>query len=267
MAEGARLYAGTQEGLFVWGSQNGGWTQLSRAFPDQVVDALAGSRRWPERVYAGVAYDGLYRTDDGGLRWTRVLEGDVRAITVSPGDEAVLYAGTEPVRLYRSEDGGNHWEEFAGLQALPDAIRKQWWTPYAPHWGHVNHILVHPVNPSILYLALEHGGVVRSLDGGDNWEDVSGGIDYLDMHLVATLPGARNRYYVTSARGFFTSEEPARGWVRAEHGLTRSYSHDLVLLPPVEAAEVPTMLLATADGSPGAWRRENRRARAALFRS
>jgi photosystem II stability/assembly factor-like uncharacterized protein len=267
MAEGVRLYAGTQHGLCVWRSRNGGWDEVSREFPHNVFDAIAGCRQRPERVYTTVNQDGLYRTDDGGSHWTRVLEGEVRAVAVDPSDERVVYAGTEPVRLYRSEDGGDTWEELAALPAMPEEVRQKWWTPYPPATGHVRYVFVHPDDPNILYLCLEHGGVVCSFDRGASWEDVSDGIDYVDMHLLGNRPGSKSRYYVTSARGFYTSDDPARGWVRAEQGLARNYSHDWLFLPPAGAGETPTMLIATADGSPGFWRREERGARAAVFRS
>ncbi len=270
MAEGVRLYAGTQHGLFVWRSQNGGWDEVFRGFERNVFDSIAGSRQHPERVFTTVAFDGVYRTTDGGKTWTRVFsmpDGDVRAVAVDPTDDRVVYAGTEPIHLYRSEDGGDTWEELSALPALPEDVRKKWWTPYPPHTGHVRNIFVHADDPNILYLCLEHGGVVRSFDRGASWEDVSDGIDYVDMHLLANLPGSTRRYYVTSARGFFTSEDPAQGWVRAENGMTRNYFHDFLFLPPRRAGEAPQMLISAGDGSPGFWRRESRGAAAALFRS
>src|SRR3712207_6681436 len=131
MAEGVRLYTGTGEGLFVWRSRNGGWEAVGREFKDQVVEAVAGDARRPGRAYVALAYDGVYRSDDGGQRWTRVLVDDGRAIAVDPHDVNVVYAGTEPVGLYRSEDGGDTWESLsAGLLALPESVRKQWWTPF-----------------------------------------------------------------------------------------------------------------------------------------
>jgi hypothetical protein len=96
---------------------------------------------------------------------------------------------------------------------------------------------------------------------------VSKGIDYLDIHVISNLPGRFDKYFVASARGFFTSDEPAKGWVRAESGLTRDYFHDFLFLQPELAGEKPEMLIATAEGSPGVWRRESRGARAALFKS
>jgi hypothetical protein len=267
MAEGVRLYAGTQHGLCVWRGRNGDWDEVGREFPDRIVDVLAGDRRRPERVYAAVTFDGLYRTDDGGRHWARLLEGDVRAIAVDPGDDRVVYAGTAPVHLYRSEDGGVAWEELTALPAMPEEVRKRWWTPYAPHTGHVRDVFIHPDDPRVLYLCLEHGGIVRSFDRGASWEDVSGGIDWVDMHALACLPGSQSRYYTASAKGFYTSDDPARGWVRAEQGMTRDYFNSFLFLPPARAGALPTMLVGSADGVPSAWRREERSARGAVFRS
>ena len=268
MSENLCLYAGTHEGLFVLRPTNGGWAEMSRALDGGIIDSMAGCQQRPERVFAGVAHDAVYRTDDGGQHWTRSLEGDVRAILVDPTNDDIVYAGMEPTHLYRSEDGGDTWHEVLGLMAMPQDVQDNWWSPVSGV-GHVRNIFVHPDDSNILYLALEHGGIVRSFDRGETWEDVSKGIDYLDIHLVGSLPHSFDRYFVSSARGFFASENPADGWVRAETGFTRDYFHDFIFLPAAAPGGNPTMLMATADHSPGYWDRGNgvRSARAAIFRS
>jgi hypothetical protein len=117
---------------------------------------------------------------------------------------------------------------------------------------------IHPDDPKAIYLSVEHGGVIRSLDQGASWENVSVGIDYLDIHMVQNLPHSFDRYYVASARGFFTSTDPVKGWQRAENGMTRDYFHNFVFLPPSREEDKPTMLIASANQSPGFWRREGR---------
>jgi photosystem II stability/assembly factor-like uncharacterized protein len=266
MSEGVRLYAGTQEGLIVWRSTDAGWHEAARHFPEGIIDSIHGCARNPERVFVGVTHNGLYRTDDAGKSWRKVLDGDIRSVTVDTGDDQVVYAGVEPVALFRSEDGGDTWQEISALKALPDKVRKNWWYPQPPHHGHVRNIHIHPQNSNTLYLCLEHGGIVRSFDRGETWEDVSKGIDYLDIHVISNAPGRQDKYFVASARGFFSSDKPEQGWVRAENGMTRDYFHDFVFLQD-ESNTRPAMLIATADGSPGFWRRENRGARAALFKS
>ena len=105
----------------------------------------------------------------------------------------------EPTQLFRSEDRGATWNEVAGLMAMPQDIQDNWWSPVSGV-GHVRNIFVHPDDSNTLYLALEHGGIVRSFDRGETWEDVSQGIDYLDIHLVYGHPTDASRYYVSSAR-------------------------------------------------------------------
>jgi photosystem II stability/assembly factor-like uncharacterized protein len=201
------------------------------------------------------------------------------AMQGEPTDESVLYLGTQPVHLYRSEDRGESWEEIAAIQELPYAIRQRWCFPGRPAQdaGHVIQTAVHPEDANLLHLCLEHGGILRSFDRGKSWEDVSGGIDYLDIHFLRNQPGRRDCYFVATARGFYTADDPATGWVRAENGFTRDYFHDFVFLPPERTGENHTMVVAAADKSPGHWPATTVRrdgwddsvpgARAAIFRS
>ncbi len=260
MAE--RILAGTQEGLQVWRGGGSTWEELDVHLPPGTVDAIDGPAQRPETVYASVAGEGLCRSDDGGQHWRTVFSGNVRAVTVDPTDREVVYVGTEPIHLHRSEDGGKSWEELTALQDLPSEVRAQWTYPRPPHREHVRHIFVSPNDPGTLYVCLEHGGIVRTFDRGASFEDVSGGIDYLDIHHIGNTPTGAGPMFVATARGFFRSDEPGAGWRRAESGMTRDYFHDFVFLP----GDPPAMLVATADKSPGYWDRPEK-AQGAVFRS
>jgi photosystem II stability/assembly factor-like uncharacterized protein len=267
MAEPVRLYAATKDGVNVLRSSNGSWERLGLQLPGMISECFAGSRQRPERVYMAAEKDGLYATDDAGGHWSQLFNGgDVRAVALDPTNEDVIYVGTEPVHLYRSEDRGDSWQELTALQDFPEEVRFAWWGPQPPHQGHIANIFIHPDDPSTIYLCLEHGGVVRSFDRGETWQDVSKGIDYLDMHVLRALPGSRSRYFVSSARAFFASDDPAAGWEPAHNGFTRDYFHDFVFLPPKQEGDNPTMLIATADKSPGYWDRPER-AQTAFYRS
>jgi len=265
MAEQVRLYAATRDGVSLLRSTKSGWEQAGLPLPGVTSECFGGGPQHPERVYVAGERNGLMATDDAGKHWSTLLEGDMRAVAVDPTNEDVIYAGTEPIHLYRSEDRGDSWEELTTLLDFPEDVKFNWWGPQPPHVGHIANIFIHPDDPRTIYLCLEHGGVVRSFDRGATWEDVSKGIDYLDMHVLRALPGTP-RYFVSSARSFFTSDDPATGWVPAEEGFTRDYFHDFVFLPPRQEGDNPTMLIATADKSPGYWDRPER-ARTAFFRS
>ena len=285
MFNALRLYAGCQGGVVVYRSQNGAWQQVGHHLPEGIVDALSGSTKRPERVFAGVAHDGVHRTNDGGKSWVKVFRGDVRSVTVDPTDDAVVYTGTEPVHLWRSADGGDSWEEMNSLMTFaigagiknyqtylvprdkqPESVKQKWWFVMPPFSPHISHIFVHPDDPKTIYLSIEHGGIVRSHDGGQSWEDVSRGIDYRDIHQVRSLPHSTTRYYASTARGFYVSDNPAEGWTRAESGFTRDYFHNFMFMPSAKQGSTPTMLCTTADQSPLYWDRPGN-AHAALFRS
>jgi hypothetical protein len=285
MSETLRLFAGCQGGVVVYRSHNGTWQQVGHHLPDAIVDAFSGCTNRPERVFAGVAHDGVYRTDDGGTTWMKVFRGDVRSVTVDPAEDNVVYTGTEPVHLWRSVDGGDSWEEISSLLAFaigagitnyqtyvvprdkqPESVKSKWWFIMPPFSPHIAHIFVHPDDPRTIYLSIEHGGIVRSHDGAHSWEDVSRGIEYRDIHQVRSLPGSVSRYYASTARGFFASDNPAEGWSRAENGFTRDYFHNFMFMPSAKEGNTPTMLCTTADQSPLYWDRPGN-SRAALFRS
>jgi len=256
------LFLGTQKGVRDYKGGDDQWQEAGR-YISGVADCLEGSKSHPEIVYCCVLHDGVYRTSDAGGSWRRIFEGDTRAVAVDPGDDRVVYVGTEPVRLYRSEDKGDTWEELNHLLDLSDEVKRNWKSPQPQYQGHVRHIFIDPDDRQILYLSIEHGGVVRTFDGGKTWEDVSSGIDYLDIHKISNDPVRKDLYFMTSARGFFRSTDPARGWTRIENnGITRDYFHDFMFLP----GQPPVMLIATANGSPGHWNRPGM-AQSAMFRS
>jgi len=262
MSDTNLFFLGTQKGLRLYRGRDDRWGEVGRHFSG-VVDYLDGSERRPATVYCCILQDGLYRTKDAGNRWERIFEGDVRSVAVDPSDDRLVYAGAEPVHLYRSEDGGDTWEELRGLLDLPEEVRRNWKSPQPDHEGHIRHIYVNPDDPRCLYLSIEHGGIVRSFDRGKTWEDVSQGIDYLDIHKISNHPVQKDLYFLTSARGFFRSTDPAKGWTRIEgKGIARDYFHDFLFL----RGDTLMILIATANGSPGHWNRPGL-AQSAIFRS
>jgi photosystem II stability/assembly factor-like uncharacterized protein len=255
------MYLGTAEGVRVLVEDDGRWREERLTLPGKEAHTLVASDE-AGVVFAGIPGDGVYASSDGGQSWDCSLAGDVRALEVDPRHPATIYAGTEPVHLYRSTDAGDSWAEVEGLQHMPLAVRENWWFPNFPHDGHVFSIYVDHRDARHLYLGLEHGGIVRTEDGGTSWEDLSDGIEYIDIHSVVGDPLQQNVVYATTARGFYASENFGRDWALSIDGVTRDYMHSCMARPGAQS----TLLMATANGSPPSWLRDTG-AEAAIYRS
>jgi photosystem II stability/assembly factor-like uncharacterized protein len=261
MKEQKRLYIGTDSGLKIMTGRSEDWQPYRDVLDGRFVRAMT-TVRGANTAYACVTKEGLYATWDGGNSWTLAFPENVHAVAVDPSHSNFVYAGIEPVGLFRSENGGRNWKELSGLRRVPEHVREKWWFPRSPHEGHVLSIFIDWHDPRVLCVGLEHGGILRSVDGGEHWEDLSRGIEYLDIHTVRGDPNQVNLYYTATARGFYRSDQYGRNWIFSQPGIDRSYFHDLVVIP----GNPPILLLTTANGTPPAWMRKEK-AQSAIFRS
>ena len=256
--EKLRYYLGHNRGLHIFDGSNGTLKPAGTFFENVTLEDINGPKSKPEVVFAAAAFDGGYRSRDAGKTWDKVLEGDVRTFTFDPHDERVVYAGAGPVRLYRSEDEGTSWEPLDAMLDFSAEVKKKWDVPY-PYRGreeaHVRHVFVHPDDAQLLFVLLEHGGVLLSRDGGASWQDRSEGIEYVDMHKLENYPGSKERYYVSSAQGFYRSDDCGAHWYRTENGMPWAdkpawcYSHEWQFLQGTP----PRMVVCGSRGSPGVW--------------
>src|SRR5206468_549529 len=87
-----------------------------------------------------------------------------------------------------------------------------------------------PNAPHRIYLAIEVGGVVRSEDGGETWENVRGGI-HDDVHSVAVNPREGSIIYAATRHGFGRSEDFGRSWRRIDGFPGTGYCRPLAVDP------------------------------------
>ena len=83
--------------------------------------------------------------------------------------DGTVYAGTEPSRLFCSDDRGETWRELEALLELPS--RPTWSFPPRPWTSHVRWIAPSPHEADLLLVGIELGGLMRSTDGGESWQD------------------------------------------------------------------------------------------------
>lgn len=256
--ERLRYYIAHNSGLQVLVGNGAGLHTVGEFFAGRTLEHLEGFRTRPEIVFAAVAFDGGYRTADAGKTWQKVLDGDIRTFAVDPHDDDVVYAGAGPIRLYRSSDAGLTWEPVDSMLDFPESVTAKW-APPAVFRGkfeaHVRDIFIHPDDRNLIFVLLEHGGVLLSRDGGATWSDRSAGIDYVDMHVIENVPGSTERYCVSSARGFYRTDDCGAQWRRSEDGMPWAgkplycYSHEWRTVP----GERSRIVLCGGRGSPGVW--------------
>lgn len=251
-----KLYIAIDEALAVVSQRDGEWVadlHLEGSQPQCVaVDPLE-----PQQVYCGTFDQGLWRSNDAGDTWEHAGEGithkQVMAVAVSAtetvGDSGVVYAGTEPTALFRSEDGGDTWRELASLRDLPSA--PTWSFPPRPYTSHIRWITPDPLVTGRVFAAVEAGALLRSLDGGETWEDRKPGGPFdthtLVMHRLAPdrLYSAAGDGFMQPGNGFVASEDGGETWYRPGAGLQHHYLWSVAADP-----DDPTTIVVSAARGP-----------------
>src|SRR5437667_10681717 len=135
------------------------------------IRAIATHPEGPEMVYVGTQH-GPYRSTDHGEHWERLNVADhglpVWSLLFDPRDSKVLYAGYENCEIFRSEDGGEHWHQLPVTVRFPEVTV----APGSNPAKRVLELSANPANPDEIYGAIEVGGIIRSLEGGEHWENL-----------------------------------------------------------------------------------------------
>lgn len=212
----------------IWKSTNGGqtWTRLTNGLPDpnlpnmgysRIKLALAASN--PNALYASFTYEwkqgdtanlknnamlGIWKTTDAGQSWRQVTtpvtsnqhnrnQGNTtalgsqgsyaHALIVHPTDPNIVFvAGLD---IYKTVDGGNTWSQVSmwlppGHSGNPEGI------PYV-HADHHVFAFDRSTNPPMLYNGSD-GGVARSRDLGQTWEQLNHDLGVTQFYAFAVHP-------------------------------------------------------------------------------
>jgi photosystem II stability/assembly factor-like uncharacterized protein len=224
----ARLYAATGDAIARLDEGQDTWT-VELFLPGSGAQCLAVDPSDPDVVYAGLREGGVRRTVDGGRGWIdcELPEAGVFSVAVSGADGAV-YAGTEPSRLFRSDDRGESWRELDALLELPS--RPSWSFPPRPWTSHVRWIAPSPHDPGLLLVGIELGGLMRSTDGGQSWQDHRPGAQR-DVHSLAWHQHAPGRAYEAGGGGTAFSTDAGETWQPADEGRDRHYTWAVAVDP------------------------------------
>jgi photosystem II stability/assembly factor-like uncharacterized protein len=206
-------------GLYRMAAGDDRWERLTGGLPEApAIRAIATHPEDPETVYVGTQH-GPYRTTDHGEHWEKLDIRDhglpVWSLLFDPRDPKVLYAGYENCAIHRSEDGGERWQPLPVTVRFPEVTV----APGANPAKRVLKLAANPANTSELYGAIEVGGIIRSLDGGEHWENMSHGQylndDTVDMHGVLVGRWRPGMILAIARAGLFKSADRGEHWASA----------------------------------------------------
>ena len=271
-ARGGRVtaVAGVRDEIFTFymGSTGGGvwkttdagttWNNVSDGFfAVGSIGAIAVAPSDRNTIYVGTGSacprgnisvgKGVYRSLDAGRTWSFVglpEAGQIGAIVVHPSNSELVYVaalgnifGPNPQRgVFRSRDGGASWEKVLFLSDQAGAID----------------LAMDPTNPRVIYAGMwrferkpwtlinggEEGGVYKTVDGGDTWKRLGGGLPagVLGKVGIAVSPANPERVWVLQQHaeekkgGLYRSDDSGSTWQRVnrDHKLRQRgwyYSH------------------------------------------
>ena len=208
-----------KSGLYRMAAGDDHWELATRGLPAApAIRAIATHPEHPDTVYVGTQ-DGPYRSDDHGDHWEKLDVPDhglpVWSLAFDPRNSQVMYAGYENCEIYRSDDGGLRWRQLPVTVRFPEVTVAAGSNPAK----RVLELAANPANPDELYGAIEVGGVIRSLDGGEHWDNMSHGQylndDTVDMHGVLVGRWRPGQVFAIGRAGLFSSGDRGEHWASA----------------------------------------------------
>lgn len=272
-AMGKQFSTGPDRGLYR--SENGGfsWTKvlfvndstgvcdviINPAHPETVYCASWERIRRPSyrRVFGPGC--GVWRSTNSGTTWTRLDGTGLPAPSNTVGRIGLAFAPSRPswiyaqiihsagngLGLYRSTNGGASWTR---RDADPDFAD----TFYGFGW-YFGDVAVSPTNPDVVYCL--GGELARSIDGGVNFDYVTGEILHVDQHALWIDPSNPSRLYAGNDGGFFWSTDNAVNWAQTmDLPITQFYAGAIDPSNPARllgGTQDNNTLLTT--GSPSGW--------------
>ena len=143
------------------------WRSIGPAIMGGRIADVEGVPGDPNVVYVASASGGLWKTTNGGVRWTPIFERQgtisIGDIALAPSNPDVVWVGTGESNtrnsvsfgdgVYKSNDGGKTWQHMG----LKESER-------------ISAIAIHPQNPDIVYIgALGHAFGPNEERGKDSY--------------------------------------------------------------------------------------------------
>lgn len=253
------------------------------------ISAVACSRQNANVLYIGAADGGVWKSTDAGSTWQWVTRNEattaIGAVAVDPNDENIVYAGTGEanfaqhsrygIGLLKSIDGGATWTTYAKETFQGRTFSK---------------IVIDPTDTSVIYASIATAGgfpelaaakkhpdrsgpvgVFKSVDGGQTWVQLAGGLPNqiatdvaIDPSDPQVLYAAIGRIFGSAANGIYKTSDGGDTWSKLAGGLpTTNVGRISVAIAPSQPSRLFCLIARACDaaggngGTLGAFRSDN----------
>ena len=171
---------------------------------------------------------------------------EIYHLKASPMDPNRLYAsqstGWFGQLMQRSDDGGATWQPV-GNKFVYDGVpgTHQWYdgTPHPWEFKRVWHLEPSLTDADTVYAGVEDADLLRSSDGGENWQELAGlrghgsgarwspGAGGMCLHTILLDPADPRRIFIAiSAAGAFRTDDGGQTWQPINQGLRSAHIPD-----------------------------------------
>ena len=185
-------------------------------------------------IDSSILYFGTYRvwkSTNSGVNWTPVSEdltqGDdgtgyhtISTLAISPLNTDIIIAGTDDGRAHISTDGGTEWTEITS--GIPDL------------W--VTRVKADPFDVNTVYLTVSgfrwdepQPHVLKSINLGQDWEDISSNLPELPVNCMVLDPENANRIFIGTDSGVFMTENGGDNWQSLSDGIPNVPIYDITI--------------------------------------
>jgi photosystem II stability/assembly factor-like uncharacterized protein len=230
------LYAGTNNGLAK--TTNGGtsWTSVNTGMPLVSIASMAIDPKNHDNVYVGTYGQGIFKSVNATANWTASNSGlnafQITSFLLDPLSPNTLYSGTNGGGVLKSTDTGMTWTlvktGFSGTQVTAMAM--------------------HPTNHTIY--ASANFVLNQSTDGGENWNQVTGGLPNVLAQTIVVDPVTTTTMYLGSYTGIFKTTDGGTSWAPA--GASAAFGNRPVLALAIDPRNTQKICAGTYGG--GAFR-------------
>jgi len=203
-SDSSAFYFGSAKGLYYSFNLSNGWNLAVGGLPQTEITAVAVSPDNKCQIYAASA-NKVYRSDDCDRTWKEIYFNDdttiiITSLAIDNYTPTKIYIGTSAGNVFKSENRGQDWRLIASFNFR------------------VSKILLTSSDTRNIFVSTNGDGIKRSVDGGDNWEDLKKDgkmTAFNNNYKIITLENSvtdRNLIYAASNNGIFISTDNGDNW-------------------------------------------------------